>query len=53
MRCPKCKSEKIVKFGVYPSVKLGERQRYRCHKGHTFYANTKRRVKARRSKKGR
>ncbi len=38
MNCPKCGSSRIVKLGFIPSVSSGEKQRYRCHKGHTFYA---------------
>lgn len=38
MKCPKCGSTEVVKFGKYPSVSEGKKkQRYRCHRGHTFY----------------
>ena len=54
MICPKCGSKQIVRFGFIPTVKGGgKKQRYRCEKGHTFYAPAKRRVKIRRSKRGR
>jgi transposase-like protein len=35
--CPKCGSSRVVKLGFIPTIH-GEKQRYRCHKGHTFYA---------------
>lgn len=41
MKCPKCKSTKIVKMGKVPNLKSGPKQRYRCDKGHTFYKGGK------------
>lgn len=38
IKCPKCGSEKISKFGSVPTVSRGVIQRYRCHRGHTLYA---------------
>jgi transposase-like protein len=38
MKCPKCGSEKVIKFGNVPSVTRGELKRYRCPRGHTFYS---------------
>ena len=35
---PKCKSEKVVKFGKVPTVNNGVKQRYRCQVcAKTFY----------------
>ena len=42
MKCVKCNSNNIVKFGKIPTVKNGKRQRYRCQEcGHTFYGEIK------------
>jgi len=39
MKCPKCGSDKIVKFGEIPTVKSGRKKRFRCQEcGRTFYA---------------
>lgn len=36
--CPYCKNEKVQKCGLYPTVKEGKKQRYRCFEcGRTFY----------------
>lgn len=35
--CPKCGSDDIRKIGHTLSLR-GRKQRYQCHKGHTFYA---------------
>jgi transposase-like protein len=37
-KCPKCNSEHIRKFGVYPTVKSGHKQRFQCFDcGSTFF----------------
>ena len=55
MECPKCKNREIMKYGTIPTVKSGgRRQRYRCGKGHTFYAGAviRRRVRKGRGRRG-
>lgn len=52
MKCPKCGSTKIMKWGTVGTLQ-GEKQRYHCHKGHTFYAKGKKKTrKGKRKKRG-
>ena len=38
LRCSRCGSSRVHKYGVVPTVKHGKKQRYRCYEcGHTFY----------------